>query len=325
MKRVCLSLLFSFFFLQYGVSQNLIPNPSVEDYIECPEHLGGLPSEGNGIFRYVPPWKSLRGTPDYFNACAPEGLGWNNDLGYQEPRTGDGYLGAIMYSPNLPNSKEYIGVELYEPLIVGQSYFVSFHVSMALDQPASKACDRIGFVLMTDNYLLSGSQAPTPNHATYYTQEIIEDTLDWINISTEITADSAYTMIAFGVFFNADSLNVTAPYGGDPSTVAYYFLDDFCVASDSEDCDLISTTIFDRQDNYFRLFPNPSGGLINLLSESPMCRYEILDGRGRIVKSGFFRSSYSEHLELSDLSGIYILKVHTKKGVVIRRVFIKTT
>lgn len=179
MKRVCFSLLFSFLIFTTALpAQNLIPNPSVEDWTECPNHLGGYPNTQYSFETFIYPWTTLRGSPDYFNSCQTnDGLGWNNGLGYQEPRTGDGYLGAIMYHSSLPNSKELFGVNLSESLIPGHTYYCTFYVSMAYTEEfVTLACNRIGFLLMTENYLWAGGQDPTPNQATYEVQEIIADT-----------------------------------------------------------------------------------------------------------------------------------------------------
>jgi len=44
-------------------AQNLVPNPSFEQYSECPD--------GPGKIAFAYPWKSVVGGCDYFHECAP--------------------------------------------------------------------------------------------------------------------------------------------------------------------------------------------------------------------------------------------------------------
>ncbi len=65
-------------------AQNLIPDWSAEDYYQCPNSLGPVDS-------FLNQWIAYRGTTDYFHSCCelPQ-LCWNNSLGYQQPRNGEG-------------------------------------------------------------------------------------------------------------------------------------------------------------------------------------------------------------------------------------------
>lgn len=82
--------------------QNLVPNPSFEEFDHCP--IGVPDLNGN-----LKDWLSFRGTPDYFNKCSTiEGI--YNSWGYQLPHTGLGYADVGVYQSGLPNSQEQIGV-----------------------------------------------------------------------------------------------------------------------------------------------------------------------------------------------------------------------
>ena len=74
-----------------GLAQNLVPNPSFENYTQCPFSLG--------LEAYVSDWKSARETPDYFNTCAttPNADVPSNVVGYQEPYIGNAYIGMLTY------------------------------------------------------------------------------------------------------------------------------------------------------------------------------------------------------------------------------------
>ncbi|MEO5673182.1 MAG: hypothetical protein ABIQ74_00910 [Chitinophagales bacterium] len=118
-------LLISFIFFHMCLqAQNLLPNASFEDHTSCPTMAGQVDS--------VTHWFQVTESPDYFNSCSPiSSLSVPNNLfGYQLPVYGDAYCGMWCYNPS-PNSREYIGTELDNPLVIGQQYFVSFNINLA--------------------------------------------------------------------------------------------------------------------------------------------------------------------------------------------------
>src|SRR6188474_1293115 len=102
--------------LSYGFSQNLVPNPGFEEYINCPSWAGEIAE--------CPPWQDGNGNTgscDYFNVCATGTIVWipDNNVGYQETHTGNGYAGFCAIYPNTPPFNlpfyEYPQVQLTEP------------------------------------------------------------------------------------------------------------------------------------------------------------------------------------------------------------------
>jgi hypothetical protein len=93
-------------------TQNLVPNPSFEDTVYCPNNSGQLTATK---FWYSP----TAGTSDYFNRCSDQinglqipytGLGYQNTLG-------NSYAGMqIFFDPFGSDWIEYIQVQLNEPL-----------------------------------------------------------------------------------------------------------------------------------------------------------------------------------------------------------------
>lgn len=142
---------FTFFFLFFSSAvfgQNLIPDGSAEDFVECPSTLGNVET-------YLSEWQSFRGSPDYWNSCSENPLlGWDNSVGFQEPRTGNGYLGLVTFESGLGSVREYIGIDLIESTIVGETYFLTFYVSRAHQfNSFNLASNNIGALFMTENYL----------------------------------------------------------------------------------------------------------------------------------------------------------------------------
>ncbi|MEO5569521.1 MAG: hypothetical protein ABIT08_07925 [Bacteroidia bacterium] len=61
MKKICTLILIAMLSTS-AKSQNLVPNPSFEDTVHCPDHGGNI-DQATG-------WINCGITPDYYNACA---------------------------------------------------------------------------------------------------------------------------------------------------------------------------------------------------------------------------------------------------------------
>lgn len=113
------------FFIFSGLisgSQNLVLNPSFEDYNRCPWEIGRFSSN-------VKHWSIPNlGSTDFFSFCS-EAVGYNNYIGYQIPKDGQSYVGIYALSPN--NYREYIQGKLSATLEKGKAYTLRFYISLA--------------------------------------------------------------------------------------------------------------------------------------------------------------------------------------------------
>ncbi|MBW6482961.1 MAG: gliding motility-associated C-terminal domain-containing protein [Vicingaceae bacterium] len=204
---------------------NLVPNPSFEEHTGCIF----LDTDCNN-------WMSFKGSPDYFHYCRLNS--YNYSTGFQIPRTGEAYAGFIGYDKNILNGREFFGVALTSPLVIGKKYYVSFYVSSGYAVSSINiAHNNIGAMFTTYSYYDPFMVLPHPNFAHIKETKIISDTINWIEISSSFVADSAYTFIIIGNFFNnslTDTLNFPSSVGNSRS---YYYVDDVCVSTDSCLCD----------------------------------------------------------------------------------------
>lgn len=106
-----------------GWTQNLVKNPSFEDYIECPNDLGTFEKHVN--FWSTP----SAGTSDYFNKCSTIMGAPQNFNGEQEPVDGNAYAGIYFIAPG--DYREYLQAELQYQLEENQEYILSFYISLA--------------------------------------------------------------------------------------------------------------------------------------------------------------------------------------------------
>jgi OOP family OmpA-OmpF porin len=192
-------------------AQNLVPNSSFEEYYVCPDNTSQVDSSVS--------WHSVLNTPDYFVTCSPYPVCIPDNLcGYQYPFDGNAYMGIITYDWYFTYWKEIIGTQLLDTLVPGNNYHFSMRVSRGNWTNQSYNCsasNNIGVRFTTKPYSAS-FPPPINNTATLNTDTIVKDTLNWILLSWNFTADSAYNYIYIGNFFDnahTDTVVINAPNG----------------------------------------------------------------------------------------------------------------
>lgn len=200
---------------------NLIPNPSFESYTTCPP--------GYGQVNVFAPWDTPNtGTSDAFHACAPATFPSVNapftELGFQNPRTGQGMAGLIPLSA-AADYREYISAPLTSPLVPGQPYTITFYVSLA--DTASLAIDRLGA------YFSVGPVGPVPNYAPLpFTPQVespanvfLTNSTGWTAVTGTFVAAGGENWVTIGNFHDDASTNTVAGPDTWPGG-SYYFIDD---------------------------------------------------------------------------------------------------
>ncbi len=253
MKKLLLTfLIIHFTFLISNAQVNLVPNPSFEDTVACPYQAGDI-NKALG-------WNTFCGSPDYLNTCAnPSIFGVPSNFGgYQIPSSGDAYAGFLSYIGSIPNFREFPSSILSTSLTIGQKYYVSFKVALSLGTftPSNLATNKIGATFTTGFYTCNSL---VTNNPAVFTDSIIIDSLNWTKITGSFIADSSYSHIVIGNFF--DDFNTdTVSFFANSQNNAYYYLDDVCVSTDSAFAYnyVYNTSIPEMtSQNQITFFPNP--------------------------------------------------------------------
>ncbi len=199
---------------------NLVPNPSFENYVNCPSTYGQF-------YETVSWTMPNAGTSDLFNVCSPNTFPSvsvpTNTTGYQVPQDGVGYAGIIPYSA-AADYREYLQAQLTSPLVNGSTYQVSFWVSLA--DTSSIAIDRIGAhfavgqigPLAGNTTLLVTPQVESPANV------FLSDATNWMQISGSFVAAGGEDHIIIGSFRDDANTN-TVPGPSVWPGGAYYFVD----------------------------------------------------------------------------------------------------
>ncbi len=204
-------------------AQNLVPNPSFEDTLECP--AGGFSIMACKDWFSVYPangtqWTNSISVPDYFHTCSSNS-GFNNGRGFQLPRTGVAYSDILAYEQANPGQRIYLECELKLILEKDKIYKVNFFVSL---------CNKYKYYTNAIGAYLSENKIEQFNYwALEITPQIISsvkinDTLNWVKISGNYRAIGGEKFLTIGNFFtDANSQLDTNLIGAAGSC---YFVDD---------------------------------------------------------------------------------------------------
>ena len=293
-----------------GYSQNLVPNPSFEEYDECPVGTADLT---------VNNWVSWQYTPDYFHTCNNDLTDWvgvpQNVWGYQYPITGDAYCAFYTFS-NIgdPNQREYLAVQLNAPLVVGTTYFISFYVSQIEGEtgtyPMEYRCatNHVGLRFFKDPTYNNTTNIFTPdNFAHIDTENIIADSEYWTQVSGSFTADDTYNWVAIGNFFEDEftDFEIQNEFG---NCFGVYFLENVCISEDINGCLELLNTETTKASIGLNVFPNPTSDSFSVEHNlQPINTLSVYDGMGNLVykRSNFPRDGIIDFASFS--AGIYHL------------------
>lgn len=328
-KKFIVKILFFSFIALNSQSQNLVPNPSFEQYTNCPSIANQVP--------YASGWQNFLGTPDYYNSCTPIpnfSVPLNFYGGYQLANTGVAYAGLVPLYLGLSgaiNIREYIGCQMITPLVIGQKYFVSFKTNLGYNGITTYcATNNLGAKFTSEyytEYATDSFNSPlTNNLAHIFTPNIVTDTLGWTTVSGSFIADSAYNYMVLGNFFddshtNSFSTVVTSMYQ------AYYFIDDVCVSIDSFICNggnifsSSSVSEFDPILSFFQFHQNISVIFDNSISLNHVY-LNIYDISGRELKKHRL-TDYHNTISCCEFpKGIYFCEIIINKQSFPRKFFV---
>ncbi len=224
------------------VLQNMVKNPSFEQYDKVPTDLGEL--------QLIDYWDSpTNASPDYFHRRA---AGQNvdvplNKMGAANARSGHAYVGVYAYASRYikRNFREYLQLELKQPMIAGHIYCVKAHVY--LSESSNRSIAAFGMTASKIKMLQEHEMNISTKQRIMYLRNADETPLDerkWVEVSCRFKAIGGERHVVLG---NLDDDRKTVVTGAIVSEkfqnphvdFAYYFIDDVCItdASSNFSCD----------------------------------------------------------------------------------------
>lgn len=227
MKQLTLILLL--FSSLISTCQNLVLNPSFEDFHDCPRDM-------SLFHRNVKEWTiPNNGTTDYFNSCS-EKMGFDNFNGYQKARTGNGYAGIYVYFKK--DYREYIQGTLKSTLERGKKYQVKFYICLA--ENARYALKEFGIMMTSEKFATSRSKVtinarsfekhhPTLKFRPIFNKEFYENDKEWMEVSFSYTANGFENYFAIGNFNSNSETKKSNPRKTKYESFSYYYIDDVSI------------------------------------------------------------------------------------------------
>lgn len=211
---------------------NLVVNPSFESLTSCPVNFGQV-DRAQG-------WNSpTQASPDLLNSCAASGTGLStpsNVWGTQTPASGNGYAFGRMWASVPANStgdyREYIQGTLTQPLVAGQTYQVSFLVSLA--ETYTPIAEIGAFLSPTPFNLAIGA---VNNGLLNVTPQVVNasgllsSTVNWMPVAGTFTAAGGEQYIIIGNFLDDGA---TTAANRSLFSFAMYYVDEVSVSELSE-------------------------------------------------------------------------------------------
>ncbi len=202
-------------------AQNLVPNWSFEQYSNCPTTytqigyaIGWHPSYVDNCCSYH---------VEYLNACGSPGFQVPSSVwGHHNASTGVADMAQASMAPSVKvNYRENIYTKLISPLVPGRRYYISMRACHATFCQVATNNDGIRFSTNTT--------MAVNNIAAVHSTSVISDTATWTTISGCYIADSAYTYIGVGNFFDDAHTTLTTSCPSCSNPYPGYFIDDILV------------------------------------------------------------------------------------------------
>ena len=246
MKKIIVIFLINFSFICYA--QNMVNNPSFEEYRLCPNEWSQIENAIN--------WHNsveYEFSSDYFHECmftntiidaCPECFMEN--IIKHSPRTGEAFAGILTFSKFIPNFnyREAITNSLKEKLVSNKCYKISFYIkyfgfwNINFFKHVNSATNSIGMFIGYDSILYT-SPPISENLFTHqpqinYKDSILKDSINWVKISGTFIANGGEQWITIANFLPDDSisiylLNSLMPYLDTSDYRSYYLIDDVSV------------------------------------------------------------------------------------------------
>lgn len=206
---------------------NIVPNPSFERYVAPPV---GWTYRGADFAQICKYWFSATtASPDMYGPSVKVPWDWSEKgFGDQKPRTGNSMSGLTLWgcTNGKPHCREYLEIQLAEPLVTGQNYYVEFWAA-----PLEKSVwiNKLGAYFSigeirrtTDEILIRKPQIQA--------QKILAPVHSgaWIKVSGYFSAKYEAEHLIIGNFNDDDSTATKVPRT-DAYNYAYYYIDDVLV------------------------------------------------------------------------------------------------
>lgn len=206
--------------------ENIVPNPSFESYSGTPIGWFYKGKHFTDIMKY---WDSATAaSPDVFGPKVRVPAHWAaKGFGKQNPHLGESMTGITAYGceEGKPHCREYMQIQLKEPLVIGQGYYAEFYVSHL---PRSIQINNLG-MFFSKTKVKVNTDALLDYEPQFFAKEVLSaPEHKWVKVSGNFVADKEAEYLVIGNFF-PDSLTAKKIPFSNCLNYAYYYIDDVVI------------------------------------------------------------------------------------------------
>ncbi len=207
---------------QKAPPENLVPNPGFEEYSDEPS---GWYYSGKDFSRVAMFWTSpTAASPDIYGPKVEIPKSWSAvGFGKVKAYQGSSYAGITVYGcdKGKPHCREYVQVQLTEPLVPGQRY--GFTCMLAHLQK-SVMVRNIG-LWFSEHEIEEGAHDPILKNPILSLDKYLPSDGKWYRWTGQFVAEKSSSFLIIGNFKTDEDSQVKMPFRGD-LRYGYYYLDE---------------------------------------------------------------------------------------------------
>jgi OmpA-OmpF porin, OOP family len=206
---------------------NIVPNPGFELFASTPVGWYYKGEHFNSVMKY---WTSPTATsPDAYGPKVRVPETWaDKGFGKAKAHGGNSMIGLTLYGciNGKPHCREYVQIQLAEPMVANQDYVVEFWYSHL---PRSLQINNLGVCFSKKNYNTRTEEPLTLSPQVQAEEILIAPNGVWKKYSMKIKANDEFEYLIMGNFLSDQTTLNKANGKADDLNFAYYYIDDVLV------------------------------------------------------------------------------------------------
>lgn len=204
-------------------SPNIVPNPGFERFIAPPS---GWTYSGSDFAKIVKYWFSgTTASPDIYGPGVKVPKDWAyKGFGKCKPHTGKCMAGITVYgcTDGKPHCREYLEIQLSEPLVIGQNYYLEFYVA---PMTRSMHIDKLGAYFSISPINRTTDEILVRKPQMQWKEIAAAPAGQWMRVWGQFVPKYEAEHLLIGNFNTDDSTRAVAP-DLNSYNYAYYYIDD---------------------------------------------------------------------------------------------------
>jgi OmpA-OmpF porin, OOP family len=210
-----------------GVQNNLVPNSGFEEFAGFPIGWYYKGKDFDAVTKY---WNSpTTASPDVYGSRVRVPTSWaEKGFGKQAPHSGQSMAGITVYgcSNGKPHCREYVQIQLKEPLVEGQNYIFEMWVASL---EAGLRCNNLGAYFSNKPMKLAGEERINVKPNVFASKIIDPKGKGWQKISLKFKGSSEAEWLIIGNFNDDETTLIMSPPSVSNLNFGYYYLDDVSI------------------------------------------------------------------------------------------------